>query len=173
MNFHDPELGHFNFLLVLELQAGQRDKSGFGEPCGMSRIHTWPHLVLLTALSEINSSSCQPTVRSHSLQQPQPPELICPFLCSTQPGILLCKLFLLPCLPLPSAKAWLSKKLLLPSTQFLDWTRCPCEPLAAISWTQIPLCPAILMISLPRTHLDIFLKEQLGLLNMARMTKSL
>lgn len=83
LNFHDPELGHFNFSPVLELQAGQREKSGFGEPCGMSHIHTWPDLVLLTALSEINSSSCQPTVRSHSLQQPQPPGLICPFLCST------------------------------------------------------------------------------------------
>lgn len=58
LNFHDPELGLFNFLLVLELQAGQREKSGFGEPCGMSHTHTGPRLALLTALSEINSSSC-------------------------------------------------------------------------------------------------------------------
>lgn len=98
-NFHDPELGHFNFPVVLELQTGQREKSGFGEPFAMSRNHTWPHLVLLTALSEMNSSSCQPTLRPHLLPQPQPPGLICPLLCSTQPRMLPRQLFLLPVTP--------------------------------------------------------------------------
>lgn len=39
LNFHDPELGHFNFLLVLELQTGQREKVGLASHVA-SLIHT-------------------------------------------------------------------------------------------------------------------------------------